>query len=138
MNLIYVMRHAQSVVNVERRLTGRTFDGDLTPLGEAQATKASEWLLDKGISKIVHSPFHRAQQTAQIVGNKLGLPITSDADLSEMNCGDLDWRTDEESWAAWRRIYERWLQRDWRATYPGGESYQQGFDRFNHCLMGIH
>ena len=58
MNLIYVMRHAQSVVNLEHRITGRTFDGNLTPLGEAQAASAGEWLLDKGISKIFHSPFH--------------------------------------------------------------------------------
>ena len=137
MNLIYVMRHAQSVINVEHRLTGRTFDGDLTPLGEAQAAKVAEWLLDKGITKIIHSPFHRATQTAQIVNDRLGLPITPDADLGEMNCGDLDWRTDEESWAAWQVIYERWQQRDWKATYPGGESYQQGFDRFNRCLMNV-
>jgi probable phosphoglycerate mutase len=137
MNLIYVMRHAQSVVNVERRLTGRTFNGDLTPLGQAQAAKVSEWLSDKGITKIVHSPFHRAQQTAQIVSDRLGLPIIANPDLGEMNCGDLDWRTDEESWAAWRVVYERWKQRDWKATYPGGESYQQGFDRFNRCLMNI-
>ena len=137
MNLIYIMRHAQSVINVEHRITGRTFNGDLTPLGEAQAAKVGNWLLDKGISKITHSPFHRAEQTARIVGDRLCLPITPDADLGEMGCGDLDWRTDEESWATWRTIYERWQQRDWRAAYPGGESYQQGFDRFNRCLMGV-
>src|SRR5689334_5390295 len=105
MNLIYVMRHAQSVTNVEHRITGRTFEGDLTPLGQAQAAKAGEWLMGKGITKIVHSPFHRAQQTARIVGNKLDVTITPNIDLGETDCGDLDWRTDEESWAAWRVIY---------------------------------
>ncbi len=137
MNLIYVMRHAQSIVNVEHRLTGRTFNGDLTPLGREQAAKAGEWLLDKGITKVIHSPFHRAVQTAQIVGDKLGLSVTPDVDLGEMNCGDLDWRTDEASWEEFYAIYNRWQQRDWNATYPGGESYQQGFDRFNRCLMGV-
>ena len=57
--------------------------------------------------------------------------------MGEINCGDLDERTDEESWATWRVTYERWQQRDWKATFPGGESYQQGFDRFNRCLMGV-
>jgi len=137
MKLIYVMRHAQSVINVERRLSGRTLDGDLTPLGKSQAGKAGDWLRDKGVTKISHSPFHRAAQTAQIVGRQLGLPVTPDPDLAEINCGDLDWKLDEESWAAWRAIYERWLQRDWKAAYPGGENYQQGFDRFNRCLMRI-
>jgi broad specificity phosphatase PhoE len=137
MNLIYVMRHAQSVVNVEHRITGRTFEGDLTQLGKAQAAKASEWLLGKGITQIAHSPFHRTEQTARIVSNKLGLPTNPDADLGEIDCGDLDWHTDEESWAAWRVIYERWKQRDWKASFPGGESYQQCFDRFNRCVMAI-
>ena len=137
MNLIYVMRHAQSVVNVEHRLTGRTYDGVLTPLGRDQATKVSEWLVDKGIHKIIHSPFHRTAQTAHIIGDRLGLSVVSDADLGEMNCGDFDGRTDEASWDEWRIIYKRWQQRDWKATYPGGESYQQGFDRFNRCLMNV-
>ena len=137
MNLIYIMRHAQSVINVEHRLTGHTFDGDLTPLGGAQAARVSNWLLDKDINKIAHSPFHRAAQTAKIIGDRLGLSVTPNADLGEINCGDLDWRTDETSWAAWRAIYERWQQRDWKATFPGGESYQQGFDRFNRCLMSV-
>ena len=137
MNLIYIMRHAQSVVNVEHRLTGRTFDGDLTALGREQATKVSKWLLNKEITKIVHSPFHRAAQTADIISNRLQLPAISDADLGEMNCGDLDGRLDEAGWDEWRTIYNRWQQRDWKATYPGGESYQQGFDRFNRCLMSV-
>jgi len=136
MNLIYIMRHAQSVVNVEHRITGRTFGGDLTTLGREQATKVSEWLLDKEINKIVHSPFHRAAQTAQIVANRLGLSVSPDAGLGEINCGDLDGRIDE-GWAEWRNIYSRWQQRDWIATYPGGESYQQGFDRFNRSLMSV-
>jgi broad specificity phosphatase PhoE len=137
MNLIYVMRHAQSVVNLEHRLTGRTLDGDLTALGCSQTAKVSEWLLDKGITNIIHSPFHRASQTAKMIGDRLGLSVIPDAGLGEMDCGDLDGRTDEESWAAWRAVYERWQQRDWKATYLGGESYQQGFDRFNRCLMGV-
>ncbi|MBA3874142.1 MAG: histidine phosphatase family protein [Anaerolineae bacterium] len=137
MNLIYVMRHAQSTINLEHRITGRTFDGDLTPLGREQAAIAGEWLADKGITKISHSPFHRAAQTAQIIADRLRLQATTDAGLGEMNCGDLDWRTDEASWDAWRAVYERWQQRDWKATYPGGESYQQGFDRFNRCLMNV-
>lgn len=131
------MRHAQSVTNLEHRLTGNTVDGDLTPLGKTQSVKVSDWLIDKGISKIVHSPFQSAAQTAQIVGDRLGLSVTLNADLAEINCGDLDWRTDADSWMAWQAIYERWQQRDWKATYPGGESYQQGFDRFNRCLMSI-
>ena len=50
MNLIYVMRHAQSTINLEHRLTGRTFNGDLTLLGREQASRAGEWMAEKGIT----------------------------------------------------------------------------------------
>jgi broad specificity phosphatase PhoE len=137
MNLIYVMRHAQSTVNIERRLTCRKIEGDLTALGRNQALKAAEWLSGKSITNIVHSPFHGATQTAQIITEKLGLPCAATNDLCEMDCGDFEWKSDKASWYAWRAIYERWQQRDWKAAYPGGESYQQGFDRFNCCLMSV-
>ncbi len=137
MNLIYVIRHGQSTVNVERRLTCRHLEGDLTVLGREQALKAAQWLSDKNITNIVNSPFHRTVQTAQIIAEKLGVACTETDDLREMDCGDFESKSDKASWDAWRVIYERWLQGDWKATYPGGESYRQGFDRFNHCLMSI-
>ncbi len=135
MNLIYVIRHGQSTVNVEYRLSCRNFEGDLTALGREQALKAAHWLGDKGITHIFHSPFHRAFQTAQIIGEKLSLSYLMNDDLREMDCGDFESRTDKTSWEAFRVIYELWLQGDWKATYPGGESYRQGFDRFNRSLM---
>lgn len=137
MNLIYIMRHGQSTVNIERRITCRKLEGDLTPKGQEQAHKAGQWLQHKGITSIIHSPFHRAIQTAEIINNHLNLPTSLSDDLREMDCGSLEWRTDEAGWNEFYGIYERWQQRDWNATYPGGESYKQGFDRFNHCLMNL-
>jgi len=136
-NLIYVMRHAQSVVNVERRLTCRKLEGDLTDLGREQAAQAGEWLRDKGITSIYASPFHRTQQTAQIIGERLGLISTSVDGLREMDCGDLEWRTDDEGWEVFSAVFKRWTEGDKRATYPGGESYQQGFARYSSALSQI-
>jgi probable phosphoglycerate mutase len=131
------MRHGQSTINVERRLTCHQYDGDLTPLGREQAMKAGRWLADKHISKILHSPFHRADQTAAIAGEILGIKPKMDADLCEMNCGDLHGRTDDEAWQIFFSIYMRWKQGEWEAQYPGGESYRQGFERYCRCLNGI-
>lgn len=137
MNLIYLMRHGQSTVNVEHRLTCRKLEGDLTELGREQAGRAGRWLLDKGITRIIHSPFHRAEQTARIVADKLSLPMTEADGLREMDCGDLEWRTDAEGWEEWRLVYERWQQADWKATFPGGESYRQAYDRFSQVLRDV-
>ena len=74
MKLIYVMRHGQSIVNTERRISGRKFEGDLTELGREQARKAANWFTDKGIEQIIHSPFQRAEQIAAIVAERLSSP----------------------------------------------------------------
>jgi broad specificity phosphatase PhoE len=137
MSLIYLMRHGQSTVNVEQRLTCRKLEGDLTALGREQTERAGEWLLDKGVSRIMHSPFHRAEQTARIVADKLHLPMTVADGLREMDCGNLEWRTDEEGWHEWHAVYERWQQGDWKATFPGGESYRQAYDRFADVLSNV-
>lgn len=137
MKLIYVMRHGQSVVNTERRISGRKFEGDLTELGREQARKAANWFTDKGIEQIIHSPFHRAAQTAAIVAERLKLACSVSDDLCEMNGGSLDGRTDEASWDTFYGVYRRWQERDWNATYPDGESYREGYDRFSRSLMNV-
>jgi broad specificity phosphatase PhoE len=137
MNLIYLMRHGQSIVNVEQRLTCRKPDGDLTALGREQAERAGEWLLDKGITRIIHSPFHRAEQTARIVADKLDLAMTVADGLREMDCGNLEGRADQDGWDEWQTVYERWQQADWKATFPGGESYRQAYDRFTDVLNRV-
>ncbi len=137
MHLIYVMRHAQSVMNADKQISCRKLEGDLTELGHDQALRAANWLQNKNIGRIVYSPFHRAEQTAQIIRDRLGLISTEDADLCEIDCGDLEWRSDEDGWADWFKMYDRWMQGDWNARYPGGESYREGYDRFTRCLLSI-
>ncbi len=135
--MIYLMRHGESTVNVEHRLTCRKYDGDLTANGRQQAEQAARWFADKGLTRIVTSPFIRAQQTAQIVGAAVGLTPTLDAGLSEMDCGDLDWRTDEAGWALWTSMYQRWLQFEPEARFPGGESYAEAVARFQQSLARV-
>jgi broad specificity phosphatase PhoE len=137
MSMIYIMRHGESIVNVERRLTGRTLEGGLTDLGREQTAKAAVWLRDKGITAIYASPFERAQETAQIIGRALGLIPTPADGLREMDCGDFDGRTDYEAWEAFGLVFKQWLEGDRRATYPGGESYQQGFTRYSAVLSQL-
>lgn len=132
--MLYLMRHGESVVNVERRLTCRKREGDLTANGRAQAEKAARWFADKHITQIRHSPFHRAEQTARIVGAALGITPIPDDDLCEMDCGDLEWRTDEESWKIWADVYLRWRTFDLEARFPGGESYGEAVARFSRAL----
>lgn len=128
------MRHGESTVNVEHRLTCRKYDGDLTDAGRDQAERAARWFVDKNLTTIRCSPFHRAQQTAEIVGRAVGLVPIEDEDLCEMNCGNLEWRTDEAAWLIWAQVYERWSLFDVEARFPEGESYGEAVERFKRAL----
>jgi probable phosphoglycerate mutase len=132
--MIYLMRHGESTVNVERRLTCRKRDGDLTANGRAQAEKAARWFADKQIAHIRFSPFHRAEQTAKIIGAALGSTPVPDDNLCEMDCGNLEWRTDEDAWKTWTEVYARWCLFDPDARFPEGESYGEAVVRFKRAL----
>ncbi|MFW5709228.1 MAG: histidine phosphatase family protein, partial [Chloroflexota bacterium] len=121
--MLYLLRHGQSIVNIERRIKCRRLDGDLTTLGYNQAHKAGLWLKEKRIRYIVTSPVMRAQQTAEIIGKVLNLRPQVDDRLREMDCGDLEDRTDDGAWDIWHRIYNNWLNGIPDAQFPNGESY---------------
>lgn len=131
---IYVMRHGESVINIARVFQCKSSDGALTEAGREQAQQAAVWLQDKDIRVIYASPIERATETATIVGKTLGLAVQINNDLREIDCGDLDGRNDDTAWESWRVIFRRWVKGDWTATYPGGESLRQGYDRMWRAL----
>jgi broad specificity phosphatase PhoE len=133
--MIYLMRHGESTVNVDRIVKCRELDGDLTDKGREQARLVGHWLLDKGIQKIVASPFHRAQQSAEIVSQILGLPVDTDDDLREIDCGDLEGRGDPEAWQLWNDASTQWYQGEWDTPFAGGETQRQARERFERALM---
>ncbi len=54
-----------------------------------------------------------------------------------MDCGDLDWRTDDEGWAVWTGVYQRWLKFEPEARFPGGEFYAEAVARFQQSLARV-
>lgn len=137
MTTIYLMRHGESTVNVEHRLSCRRLEGDLTRLGREQAGRAAAWLQGKGITHVRASPFHRAQQTAAIVAEALGLKVITDEGLAEMHCGSLEGRDDEAAWREWFAVYERWKAHDLEASFAGGESFGDAVTRFQQTLHSL-
>lgn len=137
MTTIYLMRHGESVVNIEHRLTCRRLEGDLTRLGREQASRAASWLQSKGITHIRASPFHRAQQTAAIIAQALGLKVVTEQGLAEMDCGSLEGRVDDAAWHDWAEVYERWKRHELDAAFPQGESFGDAVARFRETLDRI-
>jgi probable phosphoglycerate mutase len=120
--VILLARHGNSVDNgPPRRFSGHR-DTPLSELGREQARALADTVADEGLEAIWTSPLIRARETADIVGERLGLVPRIDDRLSESYRGrwegrwveDLE-RDEPEGWAAWRHGGA-----DYR--FPGGES----------------
>ncbi len=125
---LLLARHAETVDNVEVRLSGWT-DADLSPRGEEQVRLLAEHFnREHGHAAALYaSPLIRAQRTAQAIGRLTGhTPVLVD-DLREMYFGELDGLPFEEL----KQAYGHLLEADEDAeledfVWPSGES-RSGF-----------
>jgi len=83
---LYVTRHGRTQWNDENRICGIS-DIPLVERGIEQARTLAKETADKHIDRIICSPLLRAVQTAQIVSEACGAPVTSDRRLIEQNYG---------------------------------------------------
>ena len=83
---ILLARHGETDWNHIGRWQGHA-DPPLNELGRRQAAELAERLSHDGISAIYSSDLRRASETALIVGARLGLPVTEDAALREIDVG---------------------------------------------------
>ena len=82
----WYLRHGETDWNARGWSQGNT-DIPLNPTGIAQARAAAEQLRNRGIVSIIASPLSRARVTAEIVGERLGLPVMLDDGLREVRFG---------------------------------------------------
>lgn len=64
---LYLVRHAQTEMNVEGRIAGSKIDTLLTPMGIEQTTKISKRLKGQNFDLILCSPLTRTRQTLKII-----------------------------------------------------------------------
>jgi probable phosphoglycerate mutase len=87
----WFLRHGETDWNAQGLSQGRT-DIPLNSVGLAQARRAARTLEGSGIAAVVASPLSRARVTAEIAAEALGLPVSFDDDLREVNFGEQEGR----------------------------------------------
>lgn len=127
---LYFTRHGESQANIERIISNRDLPHPLTEKGRAQATALAEQLATAGVSAIYASPILRAQQTAQIIGERLQVPVFTSAALREFDCGIMEGKGTAEAWAAHEAVVAAWAAHDYTQSIPGGESFADMQARF--------
>lgn len=89
---MYLVRHGQTVLNVEKRVQG-WMDSPLTETGVQQAEEAARWFEENGIdfAGAYTSDLGRAIATMQIIlSGRPGVPMRALKGLREMYFGQLD------------------------------------------------
>ena len=85
MSIIYLLRHGEIPQSSPRRFVGQR-DLPLTATGRNQMAALAERFADKGLERIVCSPWSRCVESAAILGRSLLTPEIH-ADLREISLG---------------------------------------------------
>ncbi len=79
---LLLIRHGQSFFNRDGEEAG--MDSGLTPLGWAQARRVADWLVEnEAVDVLYSSSMLRACQTAEVIGQQMGLPVIVKAGFEE-------------------------------------------------------
>ncbi|GAL84185.1 phosphoglyceromutase [Sporocytophaga myxococcoides] len=128
---LIIVRHGQSVWNLENRFTGMT-DVDLTPLGREEAKQAGILLKPYNFEIAFTSVLRRAIETLNIIlreCDKIRIPVFGSPALNERHYGDLqglnkkqtELKYGEQQFLLWRRSYD--------VAPPHGESLKDTRNR---------
>lgn len=118
----YVARHGQTEWNLEKRWQGQ-LDSALTPAGWRAAEDLARFAVELRIDAIFASPLGRAQDTAAVVADTLGIEVATLADLAEMHHGAMAGMTAGEADATFPGLRASREQDKYRWRFPEGESY---------------
>ena len=131
---IYLIRHGESTSDIENKYGG-AYDDHLTVRGREGARVLAEKLHGKGIEVIYCSPLLRAKEAAEIVNEKLGIPLSVVEGLRERDYGILNGMDKDEAREKYPEAVER--HKDMYATDPQGESYEDFKNRVLAAFQSI-
>jgi probable phosphoglycerate mutase len=125
----YLVRHGESVYNLERRVQGQE-DIELSARGHEQAQLVAAWsrTLSDGaatIGEIWSSPLRRARETAAVIAAALGLPLMVEERLCELHAGIFQGHLWADLETTFPEELSRWRSGDEHYAIPGGESRAQ-------------
>jgi broad specificity phosphatase PhoE len=124
MNTIYLVRHGENLANITHEFSCKHVDYSLTPKGVCQAQQTAAFFRDKDIHEIFASPLKRAKETAEIIAEPLGLPVTIMEHFREIDVGVFEkMLPTRENWELHNHYFEEWFNGNYQLSFPGGENH---------------
>ncbi|HUW11946.1 MAG TPA: histidine phosphatase family protein [Anaerolineae bacterium] len=115
--IVILVRHGQSTWNAAGRWQGQG-DPPLSDVGREQARVVAQRLRGEPIAALYASDLRRAAETAEIIGQTIGLRPQLDPRLRELDVGGWSGMTIEEIAERFPEQYRAW--RNYEDVRPGG------------------
>ncbi len=138
---LILVRHGQSIWNLENRFTGWV-DVPLTAQGEEEARSAGKKLHSLKIDVAYTSALSRAQHTLDLIVETMGVevPIIRDQALNERHYGDLQGLNKEDTAKKFGADQVKIWRRSYDIPPPNGEALKNTAERtlpfFERCILG--
>lgn len=121
MTTLVLIRHGQTVWNVEGRWQGQA-DPPLDERGREQAYRVAKFHHRFGFAALYSSDLRRAMETAQIIGQEMGLAVVAEPRLREINLGKWQGMLSADLQAQYPDEFRRWHEEPLSAQPPDGET----------------
>ncbi|WP_434362017.1 histidine phosphatase family protein [Parasalinivibrio latis] len=133
---LHIVRHGQTVWNLEHRMQGRE-NSPLTEKGKEQANRACQKLDKFSFSAAYTSSSGRAVETAEIILKNRDISAIHDTSLMEIALGEYEGRLVDDINTESPGVMEDFFERPEMFVARGGESFEQLIARAWQSLNSI-
>lgn len=131
---VFLVRHCQSMGNIQHRFQGR-FDADVSPDGVKQLALLGLRFRNEPIDAIYTSPLKRARATAEAIAQyHPDVPLLEEPGFIEIDCGRMENLLLTEVAEQFPQVGRDWDQSPDLCRFPGGETMAQVYERVNAAL----
>jgi broad specificity phosphatase PhoE len=129
---LYVFaRHAESILNLERRINGDpSLEVPLTEEGEAQAHRLGVEVANVHFDACIHTRFGRTRLTADLALQGRDVPLVEEPLFDDIDVGELEGDS-LEAYRAWKHSHSR------NVPFPGGESLDDAASRYVQAFRAL-
>ena len=135
--MILLARHGQTDFNAPPVRIQGSLDPPLNATAIAQAHELAELVAGEGLRALYASDMLRARQTAEIVGERVGLDPLVDARVRECDWGSWEGRLVDEIAREEPEQWQAWLAAGESFRFPDGESLAEHKARTSAALEDI-
>lgn len=134
---LFIARHGETDYNRRGLLQGRGINAPLNSTGRQQAVLLADYLTDYPSEVLVSSNLLRTWQTAEPYQKRTKLELMKNADLDEMDFGDLEGASYQDVSSELQELQDAWKNGNLSQRIPGGESPEDVFERANQAVFSL-